>query len=290
MEKIWEHTFNFELRIDPSSRNVLLTEIPFNPKENREKMTQIMFETFKVKGLFINNPAILSLYGCGKFSGIVGDLGEGITQVSPVFDGYPIPHASTKLDFAGGELTEFLGRLLIEGRQFSTFVKKEIVQNIKENVCYVALKFEKELKSVEPIDYILPDGNKIIVKNERIKCPEALFDPSIMDNNGKGIGQTIYEAIEKCDVDSRKDLYKNIIISGGTSLLNGLAERLKKEIKNLAPVIMKKEVNVIARPERKFTSWIGGSILSSISTFEYLWITKSEYEESGVSIVQRKCF
>ena len=132
MEKIWEHTFNFELRIDPSSRNVLLTEIPFNPKENREKMTQIMFETFKVKGLYINNPAILSLYGHGNFSGIVGDLGEGITQVSPVFDGYALPHASTKLDVAGGNLLNFWGDYLLRGGNFQHLLKKKLFKILKK--------------------------------------------------------------------------------------------------------------------------------------------------------------
>ena len=107
---------------------------------------------------------------------------------------------------------------------------------------------------------------------------------------GNGIGQTCYDSIQKCDIDVRKDLYNCVVLSGGSSMYNGLPERLSKEIKALAPESMKEEVKVIASPERKFAVWIGGSILSSISTFESMWITKTEYEESGVTIVHRKCF
>jgi actin len=92
----------------------------------------------------------------------------------------------------------------------------------------------------------------------------------------------------KCDVDVRKDLYGNIVLSGGTTMFTGIAERLSKEIVNLAPSTMK--VKIIAPPERKYSVWIGGSILSSLSTFQQMWISKEEYDESGPAIVHRKCF
>ena len=72
-------------------------------------------------------------------------------------------------------------------------------------------------------------------------------------------------------------------------MLQGLGNRLKKEINELAPESMKEEVNVITIPERKNGAWIGGSLLSSISNFESKFITKTEYEESGASIVHSKC-
>jgi actin-related protein len=95
-------------------------------------------------------------------------------------------------------------------------------------------------------------------------------------------------SIMKCDVDIRKDLYANTVMSGGTTMFGGIAERMTKEITALAPSTMK--IKIIAPPERKYSVWIGGSILSSLSTFQQMWITKTEYDESGPSIVHRKCF
>ena len=291
MEKIWGHVFTNELRVDPVEHNVMLTEAPMNPKENREKMAQIMFETFNVPGLYIAIQAVLSLYSAGKFTGIVTDSGDGVTHFVPIFDGYSLPHAVIRLDLAGRDLTEFMMKLLTEtGTRFSTTAEKEICKAIKEKACYVALDFEEELKSVEPFDYELPDGTHVVVKDQRIRCPEALFKPAMVGKEGSGIGQTCYDSIQRCDIDVRKDLYNCVVLSGGTSMYNGLPERLTKEIKALAPESMKEEVKVIASPERKFAVWIGGSILSSISTFESMWITKNEYEESGATIVHRKCF
>ena len=235
MEKIWGHVFTNELRVAPEERNVMLTEAPMNPKENREKMAQIMFETFNVPGLYIAIPAVLSLYSAGKFTGIVGDSGEGVTHFVPIFDGYSLTHAVNRLDLAGRDLTKFMMKLLNEaGEKFSTTAEKEIVKAIKEKACYVALDFEEELKSFEPFDYELPDGTHVIVKDQRIRCPEALFKPSMLGNECKeenGIGQTCYDSIQKCDIDVRKDLYNCVVLSGGTSMYNGLPERLTKEIK-----------------------------------------------------------
>lgn len=103
-----------------------------------------------------------------------------------------------------------------------------------------------------------------------------------------GIDQTTYNSIQKCDVDVRKELYGNIVMSGGTTMFPGIAERMQKEITALAPSSMK--VKIIAPPERKYSVWIGGSILASLTTFQQMWISKQEYDESGPSIVHHKCF
>ena len=297
MEKIWEYAFTNELRVDPAEHNVMLTEASMNQKENREKKAQIMFETFKVPGLYIANQGVLSLFSAGKFTGFVVDSGESITQFLPIFDGYYLPHAVNRFDFAGRDLTKFFMLLLNEtGLRFSTNAEKEIVRAIKEKACFVALDFEEELKTVEPFDYELPDGTHVIIKDQRIKCTEALFKPWIIpydkdiEKPEKGLGQTCYDSIQKCEIDLRRDFYNCIILSGGNSMFNGLQERLTKEIKALAPYSIGEEIKVIASPERKYSVWIGGGILSSISTFESNWITKTEFEEFGASIVHRKCF
>ena len=296
MEKIWDHTFTNELRVVPSEHNVMLTEAPMNPKVNREKMTQIMFETFGVPGLYIAIQAVLSLYSAGKFTGIVCDSGDGVTHFVPIFDGYALPHSIIRINLAGRDLTDYLVKILSErGHHLTTSAEREIVKDIKEKLCYVALDFEQELNesktgTSKEATYEMPDGQMITIGSERFRCPEALFKPSLLGKEFAGMGEQTYLSIMKSDVDVRKDLYSNIVLSGGTTLYAGLPERLTKEVQKLAPQSMASKVKVIAVPERKYCVWIGGSILSSISTFSTMWITKEEYSDAGPSIVHRKCF
>ncbi|ELA48371.1 actin-1 [Vavraia culicis subsp. floridensis] len=295
MEKIWHHTFYNELRVAPEEHPVLMTEAPINPKVNRERMLQIAFETFNVPSFYVSIQAVLSLYASGRTTGLVLDSGDGVTHIVPIYEGYSLPHAMMRLDFAGRDVTDYFIKLLKEnGYSLVTTAEREIARDCKESTCYVAVDFAEELKRYENAEkeivktYELPDGNVLKLGNQVFRAPEMLFNPSLSGFELPGIHETIYNSIMRCDVDIRKCLYSNIVLSGGTTMYPGISDRLQKEISALAPPSI--QVKVIAPPERKYSVWIGGSILASLSTFQTMWITKDEYAEIGPSVVHSKCF
>ena len=261
--------------IDLLQHPVLLTEPPLNPRTNRDTAAQILFETFNVPALFPSIQAVLSLYASGRTTGMVLDAGDGVSHAVPVYEGFAMPSSIRRIDVAGRDVTEHLQLLLRKsGYVFHTSAEKEVVRTIKEKEGYVALDPKKEEKEwiqnagrgdVRVKDYTLPDGNKIKLGAERYKAPEILFDPEIIGSEYPGVHQIVVDAINRTDMDLRKSLFGNIVLSGGSTLTKGFGDRLLHEVQRLAVKDMR--IKIFAPPERKYSTWIGGSILAGLSTF-----------------------
>jgi actin-related protein len=295
MEKIWNYTFFDHLRIEPENHAVLVTEAPMNPKKNRERMVEMLFEKFSVPACFIVIQAVMSLYSYGRTTGCVLDSGDGVTHTVPVYEGFACPHAIQRLDLAGRDLSQYMERVLFDsGYNMTSSSEKDIVRQMKESHCYIADDYEAEMKKAkeEPMElekiFELPDGNKINLVAERFRVPEVLFDPSICGRELMGIHQATFKCVQSCDIDLRRDLFKNIVLSGGNTLFPGIGERLTKEIKALAP--QKIDVKVIASPQRRYLVWMGASVVANLSTFPKMLIWKADYDEVGPAVVHQKCF
>merc|ERR1739848_629230 len=186
MEKVWHHTFYNELRVTPSEcKGVLLTEAPRCPKKNREKMVEVMFDTFEVQNIYVAIQAVMSLYSAGRTTGLVVDSGDGVTRTVPVFEGFSLPHAVEKMEIAGRVLSEWMQKLLLEcGHSFTSSSEFQIVRQMKEELAYVAQNYAEELEAAKKSaefdkQYQLPDKSVITVPaSVRFRTPELLFDPS----------------------------------------------------------------------------------------------------------------
>lgn len=293
MEKVWNHTFFDQLRVNPEDRPVIVTEAPMNPKKNRERMMEMLFDKFSVPATWVAIQAVMSLYSYGRTTGVVVDSGDGVTHVVPVYEGFALPHAVQRMDLAGRDLSDYMVKILSEtGISMVSSAEQQIVRDMKEKTCYVPLENlqEESRKNASEYEmtYELPDGNKVYLKEERFRVPEIMFDPMICGRELPGLHESVFKCVQACDVDLRRDLYKNIVLSGGNTLFPNIEVRLQNEVKALAP--QKIDVRVSASPQRRYLVWMGASVLSQLSSFENMLITKAEYDEIGSNIVHQKCF
>lgn len=293
MELIWRHVYS-EMKVIAEEHPVLLTEAALNPRKNREKAAEIFFETFGCPALFVSAQAILALYASGRTTGVVLDSGDGVTHAVPVYEGFALPHAVMRADIAGRDVTEHLMlQLRRTGHIFHTSAEREVVRQIKEQECYVAFNRQKEEqveheKTSAQQPFRLPDGTQIALGAERFRAPEILFHPSIVGLEYPGIHELLSYSINRADLDLRSTLFSQIVLSGGSTMFQGFGDRLLNEVRKLAPKDIK--IRISAPPERKFSTWIGGSILASLATFKKMWVSKEEYEEDGFPILHRKTF
>ena len=263
-----------------SSANVLITDSILSTREDRKKIADVFFDKLQVNSLGIMHAPVLSLFSIGKSRGIVVDVGCGLTSIVPIFEGFALPHAIHKIPLAGHDISNYIHqKLSADIRPSQSFV----VRNIAEEMMIIPQYYQKgaELLSEEKRFYELPGGKIIKVDQDILaNAAEILFNPSIVGQSIKNIPDQVIESILKCDNELKPEMYGNIVLSGGSTMIKGFQERMERDLKaridmqNPAP-----EIKLHADSFRQHAAWIGGSMLASLSTFgQYMVMKKEDWE------------
>ena len=277
---------------------LLMTVPPTIPETERTELAEALLGTvFQFQSILFQEQALLSLYSYNTTTGIVVDIGDHI-DIIPVIDGFAIEGGIHRLPFGGNAITEYLTKLITEkGIRYFSETETYINRYIKEDACFVSLNYVEDCQTCEtkPALYThqinvdrfqLPDHRKaIVIDDARFKATEGLFTPGLWGKDVTGLHDLVWKAIQACPIDQRRLLLRNIYLSGGTSLLPGLQERLKAEISTLAP--SGNTVEVHASENRQHAAFLGGAVLAGLSSFSETVITQEEWESKGSDALKK---
>ncbi|KAJ7034966.1 actin-related protein Arp3 [Mycena alexandri] len=319
MERYWEQTIFKYLRAEPEDHYFLLTEPPLNAPENREQTAEIFFESFNIKGLYIAVQAVLALAASWSsnrvtdrtLTGTVIDSGDGVTHVIPVAEGYVIGSAIKHIPIAGRDISQFVLNLMRERGEMATVPPEDqlrVASKVKENYSYVCQDIVKEFRKydAEPYKHFERyEGEHSVTgrtsDTERFLAPEIFFNPEIYSSDFlTPLPEIVDEVIQQSPIDVRRGLYKNIVLSGGSTMFQHFGQRLKRDLKQLvdgrldarqlASGSLQKssgvDVDVISHKRQRLL-WFGGSLLASLPEFYTSCHTKAQYDEIGPSICRR---
>ncbi|KFM11447.1 Actin-like 7A, partial [Aptenodytes forsteri] len=285
-----ECIFQTEMNIQPENHAVLVSAPPLCSITDKERYAEMMFEGFHMPAIHVAYQSHLSMYSYGKTSALVVESGHGASHVVPIYEGYVIRSITGRVDYAGSDITRYLMRLLNESGNVFTEHQLNIVQDLKEKCCCTSLDLTQDLSlpvQKQQMDYELPDGHVVTVGKERFLCAEALFKPALLGSQQPGILQLTLTCLKRCDADINKKMVRNILLCGGSTMMEGFTDRFQMELARMCPT---DNLITAASPQRKSSVWIGGSILASLRSFQELWVYRSEYEECGPSCIFKKCF
>ncbi|KAL7665225.1 Actin-related protein 3 [[Candida] zeylanoides] len=317
MERFWENSIFKYLRCEPEDHYFLMTEPPLNPPENRESTAEIMFESFNCAGLYIAVQAVLALAASWTSSkvadrsltGTVIDSGDGVTHVIPVAEGYVIGAAIKNIPLAGRDITLFIQSLLRDRGEADTSL--QTAERIKQQFCYVCPDIVKEFNKFDQYpqekfaQYIVEYADKnrssvVDVGYERFLAPEIFFNPEIFSSDYlTPLPTVVDQVIQASPIDVRKKLYKNIVLSGGSTMFKDFGRRLQRDLKDLVKERIELserlsggakssgvDVQVISHKRQRNAVWFGGSLLAQTAEFKSYCYTKQDYDEYGPSIVR----
>ena len=289
LEDLWNHVFHNELRVNPANHNLMLADVPLNLRAVRETMAEIAFEVFHCPALHIAHQPTLSLFSSGRVSGMVVEVGEGVTHCTPCYQGYILPHATSRMDLAGGDITKLLQELLqADGVDLRN---NHLVNNIKKGCCYVPMDFACEMEPEDEhrvVDFKLPDGSRLVLGQDLRRCPEILFQPALIGGKTAGLVQHFYDVINACAATLHRMLFHNVVLAGGATKMQGFHERVYRDISMRASPGFK--TNIFVHPQPIHAVWLGGSMVASLAEFHTLWATIEEYNEYGAHVIHRKFY
>uniref|UniRef100_A0A8B9H8T0 Actin-like 6B n=1 Tax=Astyanax mexicanus TaxID=7994 RepID=A0A8B9H8T0_ASTMX len=326
-QAIMDHIYSKHIKSEPSLHPVLMSEAPWNSRAKREKLTELMFEHYNIPAFFLCKTAVLTAFANGRATGLVLDSGATHTTAIPVHDGYVLQQGIVKSPLAGDFITmqcremfqemniDIIPQYMIaskepvrEGAPPDWTKKDKLPPVTKSWHTYMCNRCAEQASTARlsiktmintsaqmpTLHYEMPSGFNADYGAERLRIPEGLFDPSnvkgLSGNTMLGMGHVVTTSIGMCDIDIRPGLYGSVIVTGGNTLLQGFTERLNRELSQKAPPSMRlKLIASNSSIERRFSPWIGGSILASLGTFQQMWISKQEYDEGGKQSVERKC-
>ncbi|XP_052079156.1 actin-related protein 3 isoform X2 [Mytilus californianus] len=319
MERYMEQVIFKYLRAEPEDHYFLLTEPPLNTPENREYTAEIMFESFNVPGLYIAVQAVLALaaswtsrqVGERTLTGTVIDSGDGVTHVIPVAEGYVIGSCIKHIPIAGRDITYFIQQLLRE-REVGIPPEQslETAKAIKERFSYVCPDIAKEfakydadpskwMKKFEGMNSITRQKFAVDVGYERFLGPEIFFHPEFSNPDFiTPISEVVDTVIQNCPIDVRRGLYKNVVLSGGSTMFKDFGRKMQRDVKRVVDARLKIseelsqgrikpkpiDVQVITHHMQRYAVWFGGSMLASTPEFYKVCHTKADYDEYGPSI------
>ncbi|KAG5876710.1 hypothetical protein JTB14_038027 [Gonioctena quinquepunctata] len=320
-EKILDYSYEKIIQSESQFHPVLFSESPWNQRQKREKLTELMFEKYKVPAFFLVKNAALAAFANGRATALVIDSGATHTTAVPVMDGYVVSNAVVKSPLGGDylilrakEMLEGLGIELTPAamvaakeavrekekpkctkKKFSfpttnswlNYQVKKTVQDFQQTVLQVSeYPYDEKLTANIPAaHYEFPCGYNQDFGSERFKLAEGLFDHPML-----GAGYIAATSAGMCDVDIRPALYSSVVLTGGNSLVQGFSDRLSRDLSSRTPGSMRlKMIAANGTVERRFGAWVGGSILASIGTFQQMWVSMQEYQECGKAQIDRKC-
>ena len=249
-----------------------------------------MFEKFNIFNFHTEPQPIMTLYSTTKTSGLIVESGAGSTQVVPIYEGYILSNAVKYSEIGGDIITKYLlNKIADKLKKYKVHNEIEYTRYIKEQLSEVSITglTGNERLNVKK-NYELPDGNMIELGDELVFAGEGNFDPGVIGKDGIGIHDMIVSCVESMEANLKKDFYANIVLGGGNSSIAGLSDRLKKEITSKINTTLGGCLKINAQPERKYSAWIGASVICSIGSFQQMWTSKNEYDESGSILVHKK--
>lgn len=273
----------------PSNCKILVTEAANNPEQNRMDLFKMLFERFNVVAAQCQVQAVLALYASGRTTGLVYDSGDGVSHTVPVFKGYGLPTSVVATKLAGRSVTKQVIWALGKYHKMSIENENncnEIARALKEKVCRMAENFEEEFLalekgSAESIDYEFKDGSVITCKQLQIECPEVIHQPNKYGYRAASCSQILKKTIDSLNIEMRKDMFCNTVLSGGTTCIAEYEKRFVKEYKLIVPSNSVNDIKVSVPSDRKYAVFLGGSILTCLASFANSWITREDYEERG---------